>query len=100
LLDHLLIGGRFNHAELRSITIAGTTEITPVLLGKAITLVAMTYRGNRIGERPREQTSPLAIMLQKVPCKALRGFWTNPRQTAQGIHQGFQNHWLTVEVHE
>jgi hypothetical protein len=63
LFDHLLIGGRLHHAELGSVALAGTTQIASVLLGKAITLIAMTYRGDRVGERSREQTCPMAVVL-------------------------------------
>jgi len=70
------------------------------LLGKAITLIAMTDRGNRVSERLREQPGTLAIVLQEVPCKALRSLWTDARQATQGIHQGFQNHRRTVEFHK
>jgi hypothetical protein len=60
----------------------------------------MTYRGDRVSDRPREQPGTLAIVLQEVPCKALRSLWTDARQATQGIHQGFQKHRRTVEIHE
>jgi hypothetical protein len=100
LLNYLLIGGRFNHTKLGSVAFTRTTKVTPILLGKAIALVTVPHRSNRIGQRPREQTSALKVVLEQMPGKPLCGLWTHAWQTTQSIHQSFQNHWLTVEIHE
>ena len=90
LLHHVHIHGRFNDTQQARITPNGQAAFADLGFSECVATLAMSQCVERMLQGIGHALRTRPIPLHQIISHALRRFWTDTRQAAQCLNQGFE----------